>query len=430
MNDPDRKSSPSSLPRQSDLRDLEPAPSGRRPAATELPDWTSELLALSVALPIEEGPRAVAKLAVETLARLLPERAVGLCVADPDGDDQIVETALPRAARPDPVHDPSRLFPHLDHERALPLEADLQGSTLHVARASEPVLSGSEHEPELVELALQVLSAALRRARAFAAATNTNRELRRLQAQVIQSEKLASLGQIVAGVVHELNNPLTSIVAYSDYLKKQAIERGADPDDVERLRRITEAAERILKFSRDLVAYARPATDLPGPVFLHEIIDRALVFCEHEFSGGAIAVERRVREDLPPVRGVSGQLTQVFVNLFTNASHAMSLRGGRLVVEAQPGPGLDSVMVMVGDDGVGIEPADMAHIFEPFFTTKTDGRGTGLGLSIVRDIVDAHGGFLACESTPGKGSSFTLTLPVLVTRKSTRPPPPPSSSTP
>jgi two-component system, NtrC family, sensor kinase len=427
MNDADRRSSPGRH-RQSDTRDLEPAASRRRPATSEPAAWLAELLALSVALPVEQGPRAVARLVVRTLSRLLPERAIGLCLADPDGEDQIVELVLPSEAPVATVHDPSRLFTQLAHEQALALEADLQGSTLHVASASEPVLLGTEQEPQLIEHALPLISAALRRARAFAAATRTNRELRQLQAQVIQSEKLASLGQIVAGVVHELNNPLTSIVAYSDYLKKQALERRADPEDVERLRRITEAAERILKFSRDLVAYARPASEQPGPVFLHDVIDKALVFCEHEFSGGEICIVRRLREDLPPVRGISGQLTQVFVNLFTNASHAMTPGGGRLVVDARPGPGADSVMVIVGDDGVGIDPQDLAHIFEPFFTTKTDGRGTGLGLSIVRDIVDAHGGTLSCQSVPGGGSTFTLTLPVLIVRRSTRPPPASSST--
>jgi signal transduction histidine kinase len=330
MNDGDRKSS--SMPRQSD-----PAPSGRRPAASD-PEhaWLDELLALSIALPVEAGPRAVARMVVGALASLLPERAVGLCVANPDGDDQIVEIVLPPDAPPESVRDPSRLFTALPHEQTHALEADL-GSTLHLASASAPVLHPADLEPQLVARLLPVVSAALRRARAFATTTNANRELRRLQAQVIQTEKLASLGQIVAGVVHELNNPLTSIVAYSDYLKKSAIEHDADPDDVERLRRITEAAERILKFSRDLVAYARPASDLPGPVFLHEVIDKALVFCEHEFSGSAIAVERRLHEELPPVKGVSGQLTQVFVTCSPTLLKPRPRAGRALVVEARLG---------------------------------------------------------------------------------------------
>src|SRR5690606_18109314 len=149
---------------------------------------------------------------------------------------------------------------------------------------------------------------------------------------------------------------------------------------------IGEAAERILKFSRDLVAYARPSTDIPGPVVLNEVIDKAIVFCEHEFGKNGIAVHQAIEADLPPVRGIAGQLTQVFVNLFTNAAHAMQQTGGTLEITAQL---LDEemVLVQVADSGVGIPDQDIEQIFEPFYTTKVDGAGTGLGLSIVRDIV-------------------------------------------
>jgi signal transduction histidine kinase len=229
---------------------------------------------------------------------------------------------------------------------------------------------------------------------------------------MIQAEKLASLGQIVAGIVHELNNPLTSILAYADYLARKRRARAHDADledDLERLRRIEEAASRILKFSRDLVAYARPSAEIPGPVSLSDVIGKALGFCEHEFN--RIRIERLVAEDLPPIRGVSGSLIQVFVNLFTNAAHAMS-EGGRLRIRARVEPAARAVLVDIEDEGLGIEPENVSLIFEPFFTTKTEGRGTGLGLSIVRGIVDTHGGTIAVRSVPGRGTVFTLTLPL------------------
>src|SRR5262249_37510673 len=162
---------------------------------------------------------------------------------------------------------------------------------------------------------------ALRHARAYERSRANNAEVGVLQAQVIQSEKLASLGQIAAGVVHELNNPLTSIVAYSDYLRKKGERNGADVADLERLTRINEAAERILRFSRDLIAYSRPSTEVPAPVAIHDVIDRALVFCEHVLERTGVMVERTFG-DVKLVRGVAGQLTQVFVNLFTNACQA------------------------------------------------------------------------------------------------------------
>jgi two-component system NtrC family sensor kinase len=242
---------------------------------------------------------------------------------------------------------------------------------------------------------------------------------------VIQNEKLASLGQIVAGVVHELNNPLTSIIAYSDYLKRKAHARApyADfEDDLERLRRIGEAAARILNFSRDLVAYARPSADVPGTVQMQDIVEKALIFCEHEFNGANIQVYRNFDARLPPVRGMAGQLTQVFVNLFTNAAHAMRPGGGELSIRMDTNPKQHTLTVAIADTGTGIDEHDMPQIFEPFFTTKTEGRGTGLGLSIVRGIMDAHGGTIEASSVLGEGTVFTLTLPLAAVVPSLMPP--------
>jgi len=256
-------------------------------------------------------------------------------------------------------------------------------------------------------------------------AEESARSIRKLQAQVIQNEKLASLGQIVAGVVHELNNPLTSIIAYSDYLKRMVFARpsyGEQQDELERLRRIGEAATRILNFSRDLVAYARPAADVPGTVHVPEIVEKALIFCEHEFQGTPIQIFREFEGQLPPVRGMAGQLTQVFVNLFTNAAHAMAAEGGELRIMMHPDMIQQTLTVEVSDTGTGIAEDDMPQIFEPFFTTKTDGRGTGLGLSIVRGILDAHGGTVHADSTLGEGTVFTLTLPLAVMVQSLLPP--------
>jgi C4-dicarboxylate-specific signal transduction histidine kinase len=236
------------------------------------------------------------------------------------------------------------------------------------------------------------------------------RSLRDLRRQVIQSEKLASLGQIAAGIVHELNNPLTTIVAYSDFLRRKLAGRG-DPADVERLARINEAAERILRFSRDLTAYSRPANEVPAAVAIHDVIERALVFCEHELDKTGVLIERSFGE-VRPVRGVAGQLTQVFVNLFTNAAHAMRSHGGLLSVSTTMTDGdTNSVLVTITDDGHGIDEGHLDRIFEPFFTTKTDGSGTGLGLSIVRSIIQSHGGRISVTGKQPRGTVFHLELP-------------------
>ena len=400
-----------------------PLPSGPRPLAEEgYPEsWLDELLLLAEELPIDGGVRKVVIQCVDRAARLLPQCAIGACVADAGGEP-IVELRMPGHGSSSSSHDPTRLFPDFAHEKVYELGGDLVGATLHIASPSPNLELASSIESRIAERVARVLRSGIRNANVFQRARQSSLDVQRLQAKFIQAEKLASLGQIVAGVVHELNNPLTSIVAYSDFLRKKAKNEDADEGDVERLRRIGEAAQRILKFSRDLVAYARPSSDIPGPVMLEEVIDKALVFCEHEFSESRVQVSCNL-STMPPVRGIAGQLTQVFVNLFTNAAHAMTQRGGSLTISAQPHLSSDLVLVDVADEGTGIAPQDLEQIFEPFFTTKTDGRGTGLGLSIVREIVISHGGTLTAKSSPGKGSVFTVALPFAAVPVSLTPPP-------
>ncbi|MBI3202550.1 MAG: two-component sensor histidine kinase [Myxococcales bacterium] len=402
----------------SDLRELGPAASGTRsPIDARALD---RLYQLAIDLPVDEGTARVVQVFLDGLAPLLPRLALGVCVVDPAQGEQLVELRLPEGVEAGTGHDPSRLFPKMSHEEITQLSDPLLGSTFHVG-SDDATRANVLTEPVLGR-ALPLLEANIKRARALERKAQGAAALKRLQAQVIQTEKLASLGQIVAGVVHELNNPLTSIVAYADYLKRRLEAREDSIDDVERARRIGEAAQRILRFSRDLVAYARPSADVPAPVEVHEVIDKALVFCEHELGKAGVHVERRWHPNLPSVLGIGGQLAQVFVNLFTNASHAMVGRGGALVVTTAFDPSAGRVTITVDDDGTGIDPADLTQIFEPFFTTKTEGRGTGLGLSIVRDIVAAHGGKVSATSTVGVGTTFVVDLPAAAHRSSTRPP--------
>ncbi len=388
---------------------------GRRTSDSPIADpWRDQLLTLSIQLPTEASFDELASTFLDHLAPLLPHLAIGVCLVGEAGEPPIIERRTPHSVGVASERDPTRLFPRLGDERVIGVDDGADGgSTLHLATPGGTALRPLDLQ--IGERAGLVLGAALRRARSFQRTQRSARDLERLQAHIIQAEKLASLGQIVAGVVHELNNPLTSIIAYADYLTKKARDRLPDSsaeDDVERLRRIGEAAARILKFSRDLVAYSRPSTEIPGPIALGEVIDKAVIFCEHEFAVCEIQVQRDMPAELPGVRGVVGQLTQVFVNLFTNAAHAMSGRGGELRVRAQVDADKNAIVVDVEDDGAGIEPRDLPHIFEPFFTTKPDGRGTGLGLSIVRDIVDGHGGTVVVRSSAGQGTVFTLTLPL------------------
>lgn len=400
---------------KSDTRELHPLRS--RPRTSEQPraaesDPERALLVLACTLPFQETAASLTRQCIDTFARIWPDLAVGACLVDIEGGPRLVYGRVPGGGEERLGSDPTRLFASFAFERVFALDVDLGGSTLHFA-SDDPRLARAEGAlAALGERAALVLSGALRRARVYRQAQRAGRDRPELQAQLIQAEKMASLGQLVAGVVHELNNPLTSIVAYSDYLKKKLGRGQAGPDDIERLGRINEAAERILKFSRDLVAYAKPAVVPPHPVPLSTIVDKALVFCEHEFASNGVEVQRDFAEPLPKVRGVPGQLTQVFVNLFTNAAQAMATQGGRLLVQLRHEPDSGVLLAEVGDQGVGIEADDLTRVFEPFFTKKSDGRGTGLGLSIVREIVTAHGGSISVRSAPGAGTTFTLVLPV------------------
>jgi len=377
------------------------------------PEWLSALLTVACALPIEEGPEAVANVLVETVGRILPDHAFGLSLNEsfePDKTDggRFLRTA-PQGSQVGLTPTADRLFPELGNERVLEMGGEHQGIRLHVGSDIPVMLEDGSAVHLFVLRVAEVFSSALRTTRLVSA---KGRESLELQGQIIQSEKLASLGQIAAGVVHELNNPLTSIVGYSDYLRAKAERTSGDPNDVERLRRIGEAAGRILRFSRDLIAYARPSIEPPSPVAIHAVVDQAFVFCEHALGLADIRLERRFAPDVRPVLGVRDQLIQVFVNLFTNACHAMEPRGGKLVVQTELSMQRRSVKVTITDSGHGIDGENLKRIFDPFFSTKTDGRGTGLGLSIVRNIVLLHGGAISVESAPRRGTTFYLDLPI------------------
>jgi two-component system NtrC family sensor kinase len=368
-----------------------------------------ELLDLATGLPVGAGPTAVTRSVLDRLAALMPGRAIGTCIALQPTGEPVIEMYLPRGV-PSPGRDPTRLFPELPDERIFPL-AGLPGSTLHFGGVSEPIEDYSTEHGVMVRAAA-LLAAGIRTSLALRTARPVSVEVTELRSQIIQSEKLASLGQLVAGVVHELANPVTSIVACTDVLLKKHT-KDAPGDDLEHLRRIGLAADRILKFSRDLVAYARPAAEEPGPVALHEVIAQAHTFCEHEFGRHNVNFYCDYADGSPPVFGQSGPLTQVFVNLFINAAHAMSDHGGRLEVRTRLVEGEPHVYVDVTDTGIGIPPEAVSKVFEPFFTTKEKGRGTGLGLSIVHEIMNAHGGKISAASTLGEGTTFSLRLPLV-----------------
>jgi PAS domain S-box-containing protein len=233
--------------------------------------------------------------------------------------------------------------------------------------------------------------------------------LRALQEKAEQGQRLVELGRIAAGVVHELNNPLTAVTAYSEALVEKLSLAGHDAVDVEKLRRILDAGKRIQRFARDLMAYARPAQQEMEFVDVSRVVEEATQMCEPALREAGARVEQRF-EAVPPVWGQRGRLLQVFVNLVTNAAHALEPRGGTVTLELAPAG--EHVAARVKDDGIGMAPEVRRRAFEPFFTTKADGRGSGLGLSIVESIVSRHGGAISLETERGAGTTFTVMLPV------------------
>jgi len=236
-----------------------------------------------------------------------------------------------------------------------------------------------------------------------------------LQQQVVRAERLATLGELAAGVVHELNNPLTSITVYAEYLVRKLEAAGADALDLEKLRKIGASAQRILRFSRDLVQYARPSGRDMEPVELASVVRQSVSICDHLVERGGITLAVDVESKLPTIHAVAGQLEQVLINLITNAVHAIEgtgASGGTVVVRAADG-GSAGVVIEVADSGPGVAEGDRERIFEPFFTTKADGKGTGLGLPIVRNIVEQHGGQIAIGRSDLGGAVFRVTLPVV-----------------
>jgi two-component system, NtrC family, sensor kinase len=387
--------------------------------------WIDQLLVAALDLPLSGGEPAVVEALVDAVAAIVPSYAVGACFV-PDYDSasrdsssrgSLIVKRLPEGVVERTGSDPTRVFPGLAYEHIVSIPGSSAGSTLHLASDDHELDPEGSPAVNLVERAATVLSRVLPNARAVAGAlAAAQRSTSALEQRMIHADKLATFGQVAAGVVHELNNPLTSIVAYSDYLIRRAVEVGGrDVEDVERLRRISESANRMLRFTRELVSYARPSGGALGPVVLHAVIDRAVAFCEHVLSAAGMRVERIYAPDVLTVRAVSEQLVQVFVNLITNACQAAPASDGRLLVETScmtSERGARAVVVSIEDNGAGIAAEHLAHVFAPFFTTKGDKNGTGLGLSIVKSIVEGHGGAIRVESQLGLGTRFILELPL------------------
>jgi signal transduction histidine kinase len=229
---------------------------------------------------------------------------------------------------------------------------------------------------------------------------------KRLEANLIQSEKLAAVGQLAAGVAHEINNPLSAVIANAQLLK-----RDLPPDNYDALESaelIETAGLRASQVVRNLLGFARKEQYDFIAVDLNETILNALSLVKHEASSRAMTIKTDLQENLPMIHASKDHLQSVWINIILNALDSMEPGKGEINISTSIVN--DEFKVIISDNGTGIPPDRVTRIFEPFFTTKDPGRGTGLGLSICHRIVKQHGGYIQVDSLSNSGTKFTITL--------------------
>lgn len=232
-------------------------------------------------------------------------------------------------------------------------------------------------------------------------------EKKRYEEHLNRSAKLASIGELAAGLAHEINNILAVIHGFIDVLTRETEGQGQIGDDLKIMKREAGRGQEILK---RLLTFARPAEPKMALNDLHEIIDSSLVLLQYEIKQNRVSVQKNYCGNMPPILSDGEQLKQVFMNIILNAAQMLP-KGGNITISSRVTD--DGYMeVELKDDGPGIRQEDLPRIFDPFFTTKAPGKGTGLGLAIAYRIVDSHGGWMSVASAPGEGASFTIRLPL------------------
>ena len=233
------------------------------------------------------------------------------------------------------------------------------------------------------------------------------KELEETHLQLVNSEKMASLGKLAAGIAHEINNPLGGILIYSSLMKEEL--DGAD-SRWQDLEKIVQEATRCKDIVKSLLEFSRQTEPKMEPTDINKGITDGLFFLENQALFHNIKIVKSLSPVLPMVRGNPGQLKQVFMNIIVNAAEAMS-GGGTLTIKTAPSDDQKAVYIDFVDTGEGIPPENLTRIFDPFFTTKELGKGTGLGLSTSYGIIDEHGGRIDVKSQVGKGTTFRIELP-------------------
>lgn len=249
-------------------------------------------------------------------------------------------------------------------------------------------------------------------------------ERKQTEEELIQSEKMASLGQLAASVVHEVNNPLAGIMIYIKlFLKKYKEKKLQDEKTENQLLKMEKELDRTTRIIRNLLAFARQSEPSMSPVEINKIIDAALPLVENQINLENIILEKNLDAELPLVRADFDKIQQVLINIMLNALQAMP-EGGKLTITTSAARGVrirdsykNAVRIDITDTGVGILQENLKKLFTPFFTTKEKGVGVGLGLSVVHGIIGKHKGKIDVESAPGRGTTFTIYLEAMDEQK-------------
>lgn len=228
--------------------------------------------------------------------------------------------------------------------------------------------------------------------------------------QIFQAEKMSALGELLAGVAHELNNPLSVVVGHALMMREET----SDPEALRRLEKISEAAERCARIVKSFLAMARQQPARLAPMGLYEAVKTAVEAMRNGSSGLKVPVEIGFRPDLPWTQGDADQLVQVVINLLTNAEQAIvsSGVGDRIRISARFDRGANMIEMRVSDNGPGVPKNIRSRIFDPLFTTKDVGKGTGIGLAFCHRVITSHNGQIRLEPDTGRGATFVLRLPV------------------
>jgi signal transduction histidine kinase len=230
--------------------------------------------------------------------------------------------------------------------------------------------------------------------------------LQKIHSQLLHAEKLSAAGSLAASIAHELSNPLQGVMNVLHGVKKRAT---LTKDDAKLVEMAVTECHRMRDLIKNLQDFNRPTSGRQAPVDIHAAMDSVLLLSKTSLQDRGLTIKKKYAPRLPKIEAVADQIKQVFINLLHNAADACE-NGGTITIRTEARPG--NIVVLIQDTGKGIRPENMARIFEPFFSTKPAVKGTGLGLSVSYGIVKAHGGEITVQSETGKGSVFSVILPL------------------